>query len=234
MSDIANPRYGTPNWDLIKSWFQVSPEDDGEFWAINLMKYRPMADYSDGRETNLTGEQADDEYVPIEIFEELGAVLAIGARVKAQRAGDPQWDRIAIVRYPSRAAFFDMQRRPDFIEAHAHKDAGMEFTIVVGSDARALPAETPSAEAGELVMTFRNLEESSGPAPEAEGTAPIASFDVEGVMIGDDRIWHEVRFDRIPSSAIETHVSGFAGEQIVVVLDVPLIDSLVESISSRS
>jgi len=110
----------------------------------------------------------------------------------------------------------------------------MEFTIVVGSDARALPAETPSAEAGELVMTFRNLEESSGPAPEAEGTAPIASFDVEGVMIGDDRIWHEVRFDRIPSSAIETHVSGFAGEQIVVVLDVPLIDSLVESISSRS
>ena len=61
MSDIANPRYGTPNWDLIKSWFQVSPEDDGEFWAINLMKYRPMADYADGRATDLTGEQADDE-----------------------------------------------------------------------------------------------------------------------------------------------------------------------------
>ena len=38
---------------------------------------------------------------------------------------------MGIVRYPSRAAFFAMQQREDFKELHAHKDAGMDFTIVM-------------------------------------------------------------------------------------------------------
>ena len=33
-------------------------------WALNLMKYREWAEYADGRETNLTGVEADDVYLP--------------------------------------------------------------------------------------------------------------------------------------------------------------------------
>jgi hypothetical protein len=235
MSDSANPRYGTLNWEMLKSWFEVTPEDDGQFWAVNLMKYHPIADYSDGRETTLTGEQADDEYAPIEILEDLGAVVAFGARVTTQHAGDPQWDRIAVVRYPSRAEFFDMQRRPDFIERHAHKDAGMDFTIVVSADADPLPADPASEDAGELVMTVRNLQDPTSPSPTVEGVAPVARFEVEGAIVGDERVWHEVRFDRVAEGAIEAHLAaGTGSEQVVVALDTPLFDVLTDSIASRS
>ena len=43
-------------------------------------------------------------------------------------------DRIGIVDYPTRRAFFDMQRRDDFKAQHEHKEAGMEFTIVMGTE----------------------------------------------------------------------------------------------------
>jgi hypothetical protein len=235
MADSANPRYGTLNWDMLKSWFAVAPEDDGQFWAVNLMKYRPLADYSDGRETTLTGEQADDEYAPIEILEDLGAVVAFGARVTSQHAGDPQWDRVAIVRYPSRAEFFDMQRRPDFIERHAHKDAGMEFTIVMSSDPDPLPAEPAPEDAGALVMTVRNLQDPTAPSATVDGVAPVARFEVEGAIVGDERVWHEIRIDRIAEESLEAHVAaGGSSEQVVVVLDTPMFDVLTDSIATRS
>ena len=51
------PRYGTLNQEYLASWFGRD-EPGGPMWALNLMKYRPIADYADGRETTLTGEQA--------------------------------------------------------------------------------------------------------------------------------------------------------------------------------
>ena len=40
-------------------------------------------------------------------------------------------DRIAVVRYPSRRAFLDMQDLPEYVELHEHKDAGMDSTFVI-------------------------------------------------------------------------------------------------------
>lgn len=238
MSDSANPRYGTLNWPMLQEWFARAPEDDGQFWAINLMKYRDIADYSDGRETTLTGEEADDIYAPIDILESLGAVPAFGSKVVAQPAGEPAWDRIAIVRYPSRAKFFEMQRMPIFVERHEHKDAGMEFTIVMSCDPRDLPEEHPTAEHGSLVMTVRRFADRSAAAAETEGVASVAKFDVEGQMVGDEREWHEVRFDRVAGGSLDRFVAADnVEEQIVVVLDeAQIIDvgTLVESIASRS
>ncbi|MBU6313357.1 MAG: hypothetical protein KGN38_12580 [Actinomycetales bacterium] len=238
LSDSANPRYGTPNWDLLQRWFALPAAEDGEFWAVNLMRYRPFADYADGRESTLTGVEADDVYSPIAILEDLGAIPAFGVQVARQLAGEPEWHRVAIVRYPSRAAFFDMQRRPDFQEAHVHKDAGMEFTIVMSCDPRELPAEQPAVGHGSLVMSVRRFAEGTASTVEAEGVAPIAHFDVEGPMVGDERRWHEVRFDRIPDAALAAHMAADSvEEQIVLVLDeeqVIDIGVLVDSIATRS
>ena len=54
------------------------------------------------------------------------------------RGDGTPWDRVGIVRYPSRRAFLAMQQRDDFKQKHVHKDAGMEFTIVMST----LPAPT--------------------------------------------------------------------------------------------
>lgn len=47
------PRYGVLNDAYVGSWLQRD-EPGGPMWALNLMKYRPVADYRDGQETSLT------------------------------------------------------------------------------------------------------------------------------------------------------------------------------------
>src|SRR3954471_23044655 len=118
MTGSAKPSYGTPNWEMIQRWFALAPEDDGPFWALNLMKYRPVAAYADtdpGLDTSaVSGKEADDAYSPLGPLAAVGAIVAFHGDVLDQPSGSPTWDRIGIVRYPSRAAFFAMQQRDDF------------------------------------------------------------------------------------------------------------------------
>jgi len=57
-------------------------------------------------------------------------------------------------------------------------------------------------------------------------------------VVGDERRWHEVRFDRVAEGSLDAYVAaGAAEEQIVVVLNEDqIIDTgvLVESIATRS
>lgn len=158
MSDHERPsfRYGTPNWQMLSRWLQLAAEDDGPFWALNLMRYRERAEYADGRQSALTGREADDAYAPLGPLDAIGAVPAFLGDVGHQALGTPGWDRVGIVRYPSRAGFFAMQRRQDFQELHEHKDAGMEFTIVLSClPAVGAPraARSTGAEEGAVVLT---------------------------------------------------------------------------------
>ena len=125
-------RYGRINTEMIGRWLQMPPEDDGPFWALNLMKYREIAEYADGRAEAKSGREADDEYTPRESLAGIGAQIVFAAEVERISSGDgTAWDRIGIVRYPSRRKFLEMQQREDFKKQHVHKDAGMEFTIVM-------------------------------------------------------------------------------------------------------
>ena len=125
------PAYGQVNVEMVNRWLQLPAEEDGPFWALNLMKYREVAAYADGNPSAVSGKAADDAYSPLGPLKAIGAMVAFHGDVLDQRAGDPQWDRIGIVRYPTRAAFFAMQQRDDFKDKHEHKEAGMEFTIVM-------------------------------------------------------------------------------------------------------
>ena len=63
----------------------------------------------------------------------VGAEIVYVAEVDATPLGDgTQWDRVAIVRYPTRRSFIEMQKRADFRDKHVHKEAGMEMTFVIG------------------------------------------------------------------------------------------------------
>jgi hypothetical protein len=183
-------RYGRVNMAMIGAWARLAPENDGPFWALNLMKYREVADYGDGRPGARTGREADDEYTPREALAGIGAQIVFAAEVDRILVGDgTAWDRIGIVRYPSRRRFLEMQQRDDFKKKHVHKDAGMEFTIVMSC----LPVE---AFAGSTERhSFVELRIAGGAAaapPPLAGDAGV--FDVEGVIVGDERTWTQASF----------------------------------------
>ncbi|MSW28819.1 MAG: hypothetical protein F2867_00850, partial [Actinobacteria bacterium] len=182
MAEQLEHPYGTINIELVGAWLHMKPEDDGCFWALNLMKYVEVANYDDGREA-VSGKAADDTYAPIGPLAAVGAEVAYLGDVKDQPLGTPEWDRVAIVRYPTRASFFAMQERKDFKEAHVHKKAGMDFTIILAC----LPSTHDEAASpdGDLVLLIDKG--SDDVFASVDGATQVALFDVEGVIIGDER-----------------------------------------------
>lgn len=116
------------------------PEQDGPVWMVNLMRYRDRADYADGRDTELTGREADDLYAPLDVLADIGAQVVFFGDVTDQLLGDgPPWDRVAVVKYPTHRSFLEMQTREDFSAHHVHKDAGMEATFIIAGQPFAPP-----------------------------------------------------------------------------------------------
>ncbi len=219
--------YGTIDTEYVRRLASVEPDDDGPFWMVNLMKYRDRAVYADGRPSDLTGRQADDRYAPFGPFRAVGAELVFLSDVDEQLIGDePRWDRVAVVRYPSRRAFLDMQDLPEYVELHEHKDAGMASTFVIGCvpvPEPELPADAPTLdevphpstpEDGPVVILHvlryhegrvsEDMEIYQGLSARVavpQGIRIGAWFDVEGTVVGDGRAWDQVRFHVFPSRA---------------------------------
>jgi hypothetical protein len=228
MAGTANPGYGTPNWEMLQRWLALPAEDDGPFWALNLMKYRAVATYADGKAAEISGKAADDAYAPLGPLAAVGAMVAFHGDVLDQRSGAPAWDRVGIVRYPSRAAFFAMQQRDDFKDQHRHKEAGMKFTIVMACH--------PDGSAGDgaggdrLVLV---VERSGASLDAIDGGELVMRFSVEGVIVGDDRTFDRVTCWTVRDDAgLEALSAAVASDDAhVLVLD-RAIDRLVDSVTT--
>lgn len=220
-------RYGTIDPTYARRLATTPAEEDGPVWMINLMAYRPRADYADGRSAGLTGREADDRYAPLEALAAVGAEVALFADVDDQLLGDaPRWDRVAVVKYPTRRAFIDMQARPEFVEKHAHKEAGMAQTIILGGQPFAppvLPEDAPEWSTvphpstdedgpvlathvirfhdGQAATAMLRYQDAAGAVAVPHGVRTPAWFTVEGTIVGDGRAWDQVRFNAFPSKA---------------------------------
>ena len=203
---------------------KLPPEDDGPFWALNLMKYREVADYGDGAASaSKSGREADDEYTPRESLAGIGAKITFAADVERTLVGDgTEWDRIGIVRYPSRKAFFEMQQREDFKKSHVHKDAGMEFTIVMSC----LPV-TPFTGAPNR-HPYLELTVTAASRTSPRSADSIGIFDVEGVIVGDDRTWNHATFRWLPGPPRHTEASTATDTYRLLLR--PTIDHLTASV----
>jgi hypothetical protein len=174
---------GTVDYAYAGQMATTAPEDDGPVWMVNFMRYKELADYGEAGDAGISGREADDRYAPVEVLRSIGADIAyFGDVVGPDGGADPEWHRIAVVRYPTRKSFIDMQSRSDFKEKAVHKEAGMELTIIMC----ALPVGPVVGEPdGSGVVRFVAIPASSDGADPTEG----AHFEVEGTVIGDERRW---------------------------------------------
>ena len=224
-----SPRYGQIDTGYGRRLASTSPDEDGPVWMVNLMSYRTAADYADGRDSTISGREADDLYAPTAPLAAVGAEIVFVGDVQDQLLGDePKWDRVAVVKYPTRRSFIDMQQRDDFQRLHEHKDAGMSRTIVMGTqpmmganwgifdlpDWSEVP-HPPTADDGEVmvihVLSFHDDVGAQSPADmesysnhagqvaTPHGGRVTGWFAVEGTIIGDGRRWDQVRFNTFPS-----------------------------------
>jgi arylsulfatase A-like enzyme/uncharacterized protein (DUF1330 family) len=141
----AGPSYGQQNPDAA-SFMIVSP--DRMFYMLNVAKIRETAVYEDGRETQLSGREADLLYDPMPEVQRVGGGMVYAGNIAEQLAGSgPKRDRVAIVMYPSRAKFNEMASSSAFQETSVHKSASIERSeiMVTTPEAWALSDETPLA-----------------------------------------------------------------------------------------
>jgi uncharacterized protein (DUF1330 family) len=111
----------TPNLDQFQAL--VAAPDEGAVVMLNLLKFK-----EGGADTYLRyGDAA------IGMVEDRGGRVLWSGRAEQVLIGDPaaDWDVVVLVEYPSRAAFVEMVSSPEYLEAHADREAGLERTIVV-------------------------------------------------------------------------------------------------------
>lgn len=163
--------------------------EDGPIFMVNLMKYHEVAQYGGDSEANISGREADDKYNPSSILNKIGADIMFAADVRRTFVG-ADWDRIAIVRYPTRRSFIEMQTRQDFAEKHVHKNAGMSRTILPCCTPRRTELNTIDRPTGGLSLDHVVMVVSGG-------AFPGSTFNVEGTIIGDGRSWSNVHLMRV-------------------------------------
>ena len=107
----------------------LAPGPDGPINMVNLLKFKDKATYQDGRETELTGQEAYALYSRgvMKTLATVGGKLVFSGDVSRLMLGEVEdlWDTVAIAQYPSRAAMLDMMQLPEYQEISVHRSAGL-------------------------------------------------------------------------------------------------------------
>jgi uncharacterized protein (DUF1330 family) len=120
---VVNAAYPTP--DQAQALFKA-PED-GPFVMVNLLKFKDRATYDSGEA--VSGREAYMRYGAImrELVERAGGRMLFSGEVRGLMIGavEELWDAVALVEYPSRAAFLSITRMPEFAAIEPHRTAGL-------------------------------------------------------------------------------------------------------------
>lgn len=192
--------YGVLNKEYAVSLARCAPENDGPIYMVNLMKYREVADYEvagsaeSASKTAISGKDADDKYNPASILNQLGASIVYVADVVGNHIGDEDWDRIAIVKYPTRRSFIEMQSRKDFGEKHVHKAAGMLRTTLIGCQpANGIFEQDKNGDGltmHSMAMVVRRTEDRTSALAQLPNADALVA---EGTVLSDGRTWDVVQ-----------------------------------------
>jgi uncharacterized protein (DUF1330 family) len=138
-----------PNRDQFRAY--AESDHDGEVVMVNLLKFKDRAEGNDD-DDGLSGSDAYKRYSDevIGMVERQGGRLLWLGRADHVFIGDVdanEWDSIALVSYPSRQAFLDMVSTPQYRDAHQHREAGLEDTVIIACTPLATVLDTALGEA---------------------------------------------------------------------------------------
>ena len=129
-----------PDEQQIAGFFEAGHQRP--IYMVNLLKFKPKAEYEDGRETALSGREAYEIYAQAvqELLQKFGGDIEFNAQVERLMLGHVEelWDSVAIARYPSRAAMMDMMQSPEMQDISVHRTAGLAGQL---NTETTLPAE---------------------------------------------------------------------------------------------
>lgn len=103
--------------------------DDGPFVMVNLLKFKPKAEYEDGSDADMTGAEAYARYGKAvqACLAAVGGEQVYAGPVTGLLLGEVEelWDMVALARYPSLAAMQAMIASPDYQAIEHHRKAGL-------------------------------------------------------------------------------------------------------------
>jgi uncharacterized protein (DUF1330 family) len=102
----------------------------GPVFMVNLIKFKDYAVYEDGRETELTGQQAYHLYgeAVVPHLSRFKAEVVFSTEVTELMIGviDQLWDVVNIVKFESRSFLNDFTSSAEWEHANVHRLAGIE------------------------------------------------------------------------------------------------------------
>ena len=123
--EVKNAVYPAP----AQAMAFFSLPDDGSFVMVNLLKFKPKAEYADGSDAHLTGAEAYGRYgdAVAKMIEGLGGRIRYSGAVAGLMLGEVEelWDAVALAEYPSLAAFRAMATSPEYQAIEHHRTAGL-------------------------------------------------------------------------------------------------------------
>ena len=106
---------------------------------LNLLRFK---DRADGIDEGVSGREAYARYAAAtgSFLEKVGGRLlnAVDARQVVIGPAEAEWDMALLVEYPSPARFLEMAGDPEYLKAHAHRDAAL-------ADSRLIACQTVGA-----------------------------------------------------------------------------------------
>ncbi len=112
---------------------------DGEIVMINLLHFAERDTDAAEPTTPSTGAGAYRDYSDqvVKMVEARGGKVIWTGRPENVLIGDSEkdgWDLVALVSYPSRAAFIDMVTSSSYQEAHTHRERGLDRTVLLACE----------------------------------------------------------------------------------------------------
>lgn len=122
---VINKLY--PDEAQIQGFLEPGPE--GPICMVNLLKFRPRAEYDDGRESQLTGREAYDLYVAgvTDLLADVGGYLGFDGKVERLALGEVEelWDAVGLAVWPSRKVMLEVMQSEAMQALSVHRAAGL-------------------------------------------------------------------------------------------------------------
>ncbi len=114
----------------------LQAQDRGEpIYMLNLLKFREVAVYADGRASTLSGKEAYELYgrAMTRLVHEAGGKLVFSGQVDGMMVGsvEENWDAVAVMMYPSLKVMGQITMSSAYADIHVHRDAGLAGQILI-------------------------------------------------------------------------------------------------------